>query len=176
MTRPRLGALVTAATIAGSIALPAAAAHPQSFVLYGKATRVQFVNRADDRARGNTTNPFGDYPLPTPPSANSGKKGARAGDNALITVMLYVDRKLTQHAGIETLSCTFNFGGEAMCQADFELRRGAVIGMGPAKLDGRQIVLAVTGGTGRHIGAHGQVISTPSSTNKSVHVLRFTLL
>jgi hypothetical protein len=48
--------------------------------------------------------------------------------------------------------------------------------MGPAKLDGRQIILAVTGGTGRHVGAHGQVISTALPTKKNAQILRFTLL
>ena len=35
-----------------------------------------------------------------------------------------------------------------------------MIAMGPAKLDGSDIVLPVTGGTGRYAGAHGQLTST----------------
>ena len=62
-----------------------------------------------------------------------------------------------------------------MCDADFELRRGTVIAMGPAKLDGRQIVLAVTGGTGRYVGAHGQVTSSPSGA-KNTQIIRFLLV
>jgi hypothetical protein len=176
MFRPALAAVVTVAATAVPAATATARAHGQSFVLYGKQKRAQFVNHADDRDRGNKTNPFGDYVLPTPPSANSGKKGMRAGDNALITLTLYVDRKLTRPAGTAILSCTFNFAQEAMCEADYELRRGTVLALGPAKLDGRQIVLAVTGGTGRHVGAHGQVTSNSSPTNKNTQILHFTLL
>jgi len=130
----------------------------------------------DDRKRGDFKNPFDPDLLPTPPNANSGKKGARAGDNALVTLVLYVDKKLTEPAGTAIFNCTFNFAQEAMCEADFELRRGTVIAMGPARLDGSQILLAVTGGTGRHVGARGQVSSTASPTSKNAQVLRFTLL
>ncbi len=54
-------------------------------VVYGKPTRAQFVDHNDDRERGDFTNPFDPDLLPTPPNANSGKKGARAGDNALFS-------------------------------------------------------------------------------------------
>jgi hypothetical protein len=171
---------LAAAAVAAALVVPATTSasqsHAQSVVLYGKGKRAQFVNRADDRDRGNTTNPFGDFVLPTPPSANSGKKGARAGDNALVTLVLYVDKKLTEPAGTAIFSCTFNFAQEAMCEADFELRRGTVIAMGPARLDGGRILLAVTGGTGRHVGARGQVSSSASPTSKNAQVLHFTLV
>ena len=174
----RLGAVLTAAVIAAAPAVPAAAATAQahSFVLYAKPVRAHFVNHSDDRQRGKVTNPFGPDILPTPPSANSGEKGARAGDMALISYALYSDPKLTRPAGTAIFSCTFNFGGEALCNADFELRRGAILAVGPAKLDGRQITLPVTGGTGRHLGAHGQVTATTSRTSKYTQILRFTLL
>jgi hypothetical protein len=171
---------LAAAAVAAALVVPATTSasqsHAQSFVLYGKGKRAQFVNRADDRDRGNTTNPFGDFVLPTPPSANSGKKGARAGDNALVTLVLYVDKKLTEPAGTAIFCCTFNFAQEALCEADFELRRGTVIARGPARLDGGRILLAVTGGTGRHVGARGQVSSSASPTSKNAQVLHFTLV
>ena len=176
MRRSALAAAAVAAALVVPATTSASQSHAQSFVLYGKGKRAQFVNHADDRDRGNTTNPFGDFVLPTPPSANSGKKGARAGDNALVTLVLYVDKKLTEPAGTAIFNCTFNFAQEAMCEADFELRRGTVIAMGPARLDGSQILLAVTGGTGRHVGARGQVSSSASPTSKNAQVLRFTLV
>lgn len=177
-----LSATLAAAAAAAAMALPAATATTsgRSLVLYAKQTRAQFINHADDRERGNRTNPFsGDGEvLPTPPSANSGKKGARAGDNALFSLTLYASRKLTRPVGTATYSCTFNFAQEAICDAQFQLTRGSLIAMGPAKLDGSAIVLAVTGGTGRYIGAHGQVTSTSSSTKtkKATQIIRFQLL
>lgn len=173
-----LAAVATAATMAVPVA--AATTQGRSLVFYAKPARVQFINHADDRERGNKTNPFnGDgEALPTPPSANSGKKGARAGDNALFSLTLYSGRNLTRPVGTAIYSCTFNFAQEATCDAHFELSRGSIIAMGPAKLDGSDIVLAVTGGTGRYVGAHGQVTSTSSSTKtkKATQVFRFQLL
>ncbi len=170
-----LAAVATAATMAVQVA--SAATQGRSFVLYAKPTRAQFVNHADDRARGAIANPFNpEEILPTPPNANAGKKGARAGDNALVSLTLYSDRNLTRRVGTATYSCTFNFAQEAICDADFELTRGTMIAMGPAKLDGRPIVLPVTGGTGRYAGAHGQMTSTASRSKKNTQIIRFQLV
>jgi hypothetical protein len=170
-------AAFAAAMVAGAFAVPAAPAKtPRSLVFYGKPARAQFVNHADDRDRGNKTNPFGGGDLPTPPSANTGKKGARAGDNALFSVTLYADRKLTRPVGTALYSCTFNFSQNAICDAHFELARGTMIAMGPARLDGSPIVLPVIGGTGRYAGAHGQVTSTSVAGKKNTQVIRFELL
>jgi hypothetical protein len=173
-----LAALAMAATASVTVAVPVAPAATQarSFVLYAKATRAQFINHADDRQRGAVVNPFNPDLLPTPPSANSAKKGARAGDNALISLELYSDRNLTRPVGTAIYSCRFNFAQEALCDAHFDLSRGTIIAMGPARLDGSQIILPVTGGTGRYRGAHGQLTSTTSSKKKNTQVIRFQLV
>jgi hypothetical protein len=177
--RRRLPAALAAVAAAATLAVPAAAAattQQRTFVLYAKGVRAQFINHADSRALGRKTNPFGLEILPTPPNANSGKKGARAGDNALVSLTLYSDRKLTHIVGSAIYSCTFNFGGVATCDAHFDLSRGSMIAMGPAKLDGSPIVLAVTGGTGRYIGAHGQLTSTTLNKKQSTQIIRFQLV
>jgi hypothetical protein len=176
--RRRLPAALAAVAAAAAIAIPAASAATQnrSFVLYAKATRAQFINHADDRARGLIRNPFNPDLLPTPRNANVGKKGARAGDNALFSLELYSDRNLTRPVGTGVYSCRFNFAQEAICDAEFTLGRGTILALGPAKLDGRPIVLAVTGGTGRYAGAHGQMTSTSSTAKKNVQIIRFELV
>jgi hypothetical protein len=176
----RRALLLTAAVLtAAAASVPAASAKtlPRSLVFYGKPARAQFVNHADSRDLGNKTNPFNGGDLPTPPSANSGKKGARAGDNALFSVTLYADRKLTRPVGTALYSCTFNFSQNATCDAHFELNRGTMIAMGPARLDGTPIVLPVIGGTGRYVGAHGQVTSSSLGGKKTnTQVIRFQLV
>ncbi len=144
--------------------------------MYAKAKRAQFVNHADDRERGDKLHSFNADTLQPPPNANSGKKGARAGDNALVALTLYADRDLTRVVGSATYSCTFNFGQEATCDGQFSLHGGSISALGPAKLDGSEIVLAVTGGTGGYVGAHGQVTSTSLSAAKSTQVFRFELV
>jgi hypothetical protein len=175
----RLPAALVAVAVAANVAVPVALATTQarrSFVLYAKPTRAQFINHADDRKRGNFTNPFADL-LPTPSNANSGKPGARAGDNALFTLKLYSDGKLTRLAGTATYSCTVNFGGQAICEGQFELSAGGtMIAMGPADLKSGDLVLPVTGGTGRYAGAHGQLTSTSAGKKTSTQIIHFQLV
>jgi hypothetical protein len=172
-----LPAALAAVAAAAAMAVPVATATTQgrSFVVYAKPTRAQFVNHADDRERGNKLNPFSQDILPTPPKANTGKKGGRAGDNALFSLKLYSDSKLTRAVGNAFYSCTFNFAHEAICEADFQFGNGTMIAMGPAKLDGSAVVLPVIGGTGRYARAHGQVTSRPSG-NKNTQIIRFRLV
>ena len=177
--RRRLPAALAAVAIAATMAVPVALATTQgrSFVVYAKPTRAQFINHADDRERGLRLNPFNADILPPPPKANTGKKGGRAGDNALFAFKLYTDPNLTRLVGTAIYSCTFNFAHEAICEADFQFSHGTMIAMGPAQLDSTfsELVLPVTGGTGRYAGAHGQLTSTPS-IYKNTQIIHFQLV
>lgn len=176
MTR-RLLTAIAAATATAALAAPGALAAPKlrTFVLYAKPTQTHFVNHADDRERGDIVNPFTDDVLPTPPSANSGKKGTRAGDNGFFTFKLFSDAKQKRPVGTAIFSCTFNFAQEAICSADFQLNGGTMIASGPAKLDGSSFVIPVTGGTGSYASAHGQLTST-TAAKASTRVIRFQLV
>ena len=122
MSRRFSVALAAVATAATMVPVATAATHGRSLVFYAKPTRVQFINHADDRARGLKVNPFNADVVPPPPKANAGKKGGRAGDNALFAFKLYSDPNLTRLVGTAIYSCTFNFAHEAICEGDFELR------------------------------------------------------
>ena len=148
----------------------------RSFVVYAKPTRAQFVDHNDDRKRGDFKNPFDPDLLPTPPNANSGKKGARAGDNALFGFKVYADAKLTRPIGDAIYSCTFNFAEEAICEANFTLTGGTMTAMGPTMLDDSTILLPVTGGTGEYAGARGQFSSKASGNTSNTQIIRFRLL
>ncbi len=78
--------------------------------------------------------------------------------------------------GLATYSCTFNFDQEAVCDGQFQIGAGTIIALGPAKLDARETVLAVTGGTGRYAGAHGQVTSTRATASSNTQTFRFDLV
>ena len=177
----RLSVALVAVAFAATAAVPVAQATTQasrSVVFYAKPTRAQFISHADDRERGNFTNPFADE-LPTPPNANTGKEGARAGDNALFTLKLYSDAKLTRPVGTAAYSCTVNFGQQAVCEGQFALTAGGtgtMVALGPADLKSGDWVLPVTGGTGRYRGAHGQVTSTAASKKTNTQILRFQLV
>ena len=70
-------------------------------------------------------------------------------------------------------SCTFSFAKLALCQADFELSSGAMIASGPAHFTSTSLTFAVNGGSGKYLGARGQVSSAP--TAKNAHRLTFLL-
>jgi len=173
-----LAALVATAAAAAAVPTAQARADGRSLFFYAKPTQAQFINHADDRARGLKSNPFNaDIDLPPPPKANAGKKGGRAGDNALFAFKLYSGPNLTRLVGTAVYNCTFNFAHEAICEADFEFARGSMVAMGPARLGSNfsRIVLPVTGGTGTYLGAHGQMTSTPS-VYKNTQIVHFQLV
>lgn len=177
--RRGLLALLAAAAVAGAGLLPGAAGavgQAGSLTLYGKPTKARYSEHSDDRQRGDIKNPFTIDVLPTPKNANSGRRGARAGDMATISVKLFADARMTRTAGTAIYSCTFNFAEEAVCQIFFSLGGSTMIASGPAHLDGVRMVLPVTGGTGRYLGARGQMTSTPVGDQDDSQVYRFRLL
>ena len=51
-----------------------------------------------------------------------------------------------------------------------------MIAMGPADLKSGDLVLPVTGGTGRYAGAHGQLTSKSAGTKTNTQIIRFRLV
>ena len=97
----RLAAVAAVAFLAAVGAGVASAG--DSLTIYAVATKGQYANHADDRARGVLDNPFNaDEDKPT----GTGKK-TRAGDNALIALKLYSDSSFKKQIGSGTYSCTF---------------------------------------------------------------------
>ena len=162
----RLAAVAAVAFLAAVGAGVASAGH--SLTIYAVATKGQYANHADDRARGVLDNPFNaDEDKPT----GTGKK-TRAGDNALIALKLYSDSSFKKQIGSGTYSCTFTTAKVALCNADFELNDGSMTASGPTNFDSTTFTLAVSGGTGKYLGARGQVSSAPLGKG---HRLTFVL-
>jgi hypothetical protein len=154
----------------------AAAAGKRTLTIYALATRAQYVNHFDDRARAVGSNPFNaDTKLIEPLSKEKTKgKGPFPGDNALYSFKLYSDAGLKKRIGSAVYTCTFNFRHQAMCTADFQFSNGgSLIAAGPVDFDADSFALAVTGGAGTYLGARGQATSAPAS--KDAHRLRLVL-
>jgi len=150
-----------------------ASTNVRQLTVYARATQFQYVSHADDRIRGDQTNPFSlDAPLP-PPQKGDGSAPA-PGDNALFTFKLYSDRKLKKSVGSAAYSCTFNFAKQALCEADFALNDGTMIADGPAAFNTAQFTLAVVSGTGHYLSVRGQVTSA-SEVAQNVYRLEFLL-
>jgi hypothetical protein len=180
MRRPGFGVRSVAA-LAGTALLAfaplagpgATAAATRSLTIYALATKVQLTDHSDDRQRGLKSNPFNVDTKTLPPIFKGNGKGSHAGDEALFSFKLYSDPALKKRIGSATYRCTFTFGNQALCQADFELDNGAMFASGPADFQSSSLTLAVSGGSGSYFGARGQVSSAPHA--KDAHRLTFLL-
>src|SRR5262249_28613625 len=101
--RARLGpaatlsaAIVTALLLTGSAA--GAGNAPRVLQLYSVTTAEQFLNHADDRARGYGDNPFGNFKAPTA-TTKERRGGPFPGDQALFKFDLYPTPKKTKPSG-----------------------------------------------------------------------------
>ena len=158
---------ITAAT--GS----AQAAAPRSLTIYARATQAQYINHSDDRERGVAKNPFNVDASKLPPTKETGT-GTQTGDEARYGFKLFSDSAFKRPIGTATYSCRFTQPKLALCEADFQLNDGTMFGSGPARFNTASITLAVSGGSGRYLGARGQVSSAPAA-GKDASRLTFTL-
>jgi hypothetical protein len=146
---------------------PASASARKTVTLYAVPASAQFMNHADDRLRGMTTNPFNvsTEALVIVTKGSEKKAGPFPGDDVLYSFKLYKDAKAQHPAGSAMFTCYYNFAKRALCDSYLELDRGLVLASGPVTFDAKRFVLSVTGGTGPYLGALGQVNAAPTASN-----------
>jgi hypothetical protein len=153
-------------TVFAVVVAPSAISMRAPLTLYSVATGVQFINTADDRARGAVNNPF-DITLNrlTPPSDYAGQ-GPFPGDVAVYSLDLYRRPIPKGSAGSAVYTCYFNYARYAFCQAYYTLKGfGTVVASGPVNFNTKGFTLVVTGGTKKYLGARGEVIVIPTTGN-----------
>jgi hypothetical protein len=174
---------ITVRCLAAAVALlavPAASgASPSSQKLrvYAVPTTVQFMNHADDRLRGMSTNPF-NIKSETVILDAKGKekgKGPFPGDDILYAFKLFSDAKRTKPIGAAMFTCYYTFVKRATCDSYFELDKGLVLASGQVRFGATHFTLGVTGGTHAYFGALGQVDSVPAAGNAQRFDLRVTV-
>jgi hypothetical protein len=172
-----LAALAVAGTALG--ASQANRAEPQSgkrlLTLYSVANGVQFLNNADDIARGSINNPFNAATNKLQPKSPEKGAGPFAGDVTVFSFDLYADVRLKKHAGLASYTCYFNYNNHALCMAYFRLdgKAGSVLASGPVDFSVTGFTLAITGGTSQYLAASGEVVAVPSA--HQAQRLEFTL-
>lgn len=155
-----------------------AATSQKTLTLYAVASKYQFIDHADDRARGLVKNPFNADIKQLDPKAREYEKGKGPypGDDALFTFKLYSDASLKKRVGSAVYECVYNFNKHAMCNADFDLSNGSsLFAAGPIDFNSPDFALAVTGGTGKYLGAHGQVSDGSKVQAANTHRVDFQL-
>jgi hypothetical protein len=147
----------------------ASAARPgaRPLTVYTVAAGVQFINTADDRARGYDNNPFDSVTNRLRAAVNDKGSGPFPGDVAVFSFRMFSDRKLARSAGSAVYTCYFNYAKHALCKSFYEFpgNGGTVVAAGPVDFSQRGFKLVVTGGTKRYQDLQGQVTSTPIPGN-----------
>jgi hypothetical protein len=134
---------------------------PHDLTLYSLATESQFVNNADDRARGKGNNPFGNF---QDAKATVTQPGGSPfpGDEAIYKFSLYTTMNLKKKsAGSAILTCQYNFDHNAYCDAEYTLHGGTLFGAGAFNFNTDSFVISVTGGTGTYLAMSGDIKATP---------------
>jgi hypothetical protein len=180
VSRGALVALVIVLALGGALFVSAirAAAAPgeHTLTIYTVATAVQYVNNADDEARGMTNNPFGVALNKLRPQLTWKGDGPFAGDVTVYSFNMFATRSLKGTTGTASFTCYYSYSEKAFCQAYYELTggRGTLLASGPVNFQSTGFTLVVTGGTGKYLGARGEL--TESAAAKNAQRLDFTLL
>ena len=132
--------------------------------MYSVATGVQFINTADDRARGAVNNPFNSSTNRLQPKTAATGNGPFAGDVVLYSLDLYTGATLRRSGGSAVYTCYFNYARHALCQAYYTLKGdGTLVAAGPIDFKADGFTIVITGGTQKYLGARGEVVVAPAA-------------
>jgi hypothetical protein len=175
------GRSLVAAVVLLTVALSATAASgaPQvsrKLTIYAVPATVQFMNHADDRLRGMSTNPFNQKAEAVIIEAGGKEKGNGPfpGDDILYAFKLYGDAARTKPMGTAMFTCYYGFAKRATCESYFDLAKGLLLASGQVPFGAGRFTLGVTGGTRGYFGALGQLDARPAAGNAQRFDLRVT--
>jgi hypothetical protein len=162
-------ALLIGVAVFGGVASGSARAAPgdEKLTIYAVAATAQFINHADDRVRGMSTNPFNvkSQALVIITKGKEKKYGPFPGDDVLYSFKLYTGVNRKKAAGSAMFTCYYNFIRRATCHSYFELNGGIVLASGSVPFNSTRFTLSITGGTKDYVGARGEVAAAPAANN-----------
>jgi hypothetical protein len=141
----------------------AAAGSTHNLSVYTRAEQGQFVDKSDDRTRGEGKNPFGDF-SDVYSISQSENKGPFPGDTTSITLNVYSDASLQSRVGTGAFFCQYSFAKDAFCDATFQVPGGSLVADGQLNFNASGFTLAVIGGTGAYEDVTtGTVVAVPGA-------------
>jgi hypothetical protein len=161
------GAVVHASIMASS---------DRDVTMYAVTTQAQFLNEADDVARGDATNPFDIDVKTLPPKPNG--RGELPGNSAYFAFIVYSDPTLKTKIGSGSYACRYGFDQRAICDANFAIDGSSLTASGLVNFADSTFTLPVSGGTGAYLGARGEVVARRASHEaaKNETILKFILV
>ena len=162
-----LGLVVASVLVSGAgAASDAGATRLRTVTVYSVATGLQYINTADDRARGHANNPLDSTANKLAPKSSGSGNGPFAGDVALYALKLYSSPSLKRAAGSAVYTCYFNYDRHALCQAYYKLNAGGtLVASGPIDFNADGFTIVVTGGTQKYLGARGEAKAASAPRN-----------
>jgi hypothetical protein len=156
--------LLLALAVCGAATAANAAPAKRTLIIFSVAEQEQFTNHQDDRIRGGSKNPFGNFNDVTA-STKTGA-GPFPGDQAVFSFNLYADPLLKRRIGTASFTCQYNFAKNAFCDASFQLPGSStVIANGSFNFESSRFTLAVIGGAGTYLAASGVLTETPTANH-----------
>jgi hypothetical protein len=144
--------------------------------LFSVPSEKQFVNNQDDRARGEGSNPFGNYYngfAKTPTKEDP--YGPFPGDEGEFASVLYTQPTRKTTAGSAIFVCQYNFYLDATCDASFQLDGGTLVAKGAYSFNATTFTVGIVGGTDKYAGAKGEVeVAALGSKTQAHPVYRVT--
>ena len=121
----------------------------QKVTVYAVPATVQFMNHADDRLRGMSTNPFELKAEAVIFNDNGKEKGERPLPRRRHPLRLQAlcRCRRTQPAGTAMFTCYYGFRKRATCDSYFDLAKGLLLASGQVPFGKTHFALGVTGGT-----------------------------
>jgi hypothetical protein len=151
---------------AGALASRSSAPGDRRLTVYSVATGLQYINTADDRARGKVNNPLDSTANKLAPKSSGSRNGPFAGDVAVYALRLYSDAAVKHPVGSAVYTCFFNYDRHALCQAYYKFKAGGtIVGSGPVDFKVSSFTIDVSGGTGKYLGARGEASAVAARGN-----------
>jgi hypothetical protein len=171
-----VGLAFVSVSVAGADATGTRVSPPRALTVYSVATGLQYINSADDSARGHINNPLDSTVNKLAPKGTATGKGPFAGDIAVYSVDLYSDPTLKRHAGSGVYTCYFNYDQHALCQAYYKPSvGGTIVAAGPVNFKASGFTIVITGGTNTYLGARGE-INVSVAKAKNAQMVDFELI
>jgi hypothetical protein len=144
----------------------------KNLTLFSSATAVQYLNNADDEARGLTNNPFAGAVNKLRPKLTWKGNGPFAGDVVIYSFDLFRDSARKVHDGTAVYTCYFNYAHVAFCDAFYSVKStgGTILASGPIDFNTTGFDLPVTGGTKGYIGASGSLKESATTTQNTQRI------
>jgi hypothetical protein len=158
-------AAALAAVCAANVSAAGGLSKESELRIFTVATGVQFINTADDRARGAANNPFDSATDRLRPKVTSAGTGPGPGDVVVFSFDLYPKAPYKKTIGSASYTCYFNYERHALCQAYYQLPTGTLTAAGPVNFNTTSFTLVITGGTKHWLAARGQVGSSRAGVN-----------